>query len=382
MRPLSLLQEVDHEVATLLPQAPRPAQKALAAAVVGSVQAESVVLNRAASAAPGTASAPSTRRRFQRLVANPRLDLVSSQDALMTRVFSGRTGRLDLTLDATTTGASRHDPGTTTLLLAQPDARRAQPLLWRSWASHQPEQDWQPVIRAFLDRVDAARPAATQPVLMTDRGLSGGPLARAAVTRGWHLLLRVQRTTRLQQPDGTVLEIGDLVPAPGTSALLTGVRLFAPRARRRGRWERDWADALVLNVVAIWRVGDPEPWLLVTDLPAQRRRCTEYRRRTWQEECHRDGKRLGLEWQHSRVRQPERVERVLLILALAMLWLLALGQRVVRYGWRRQLDDASRVTLSRFQLGVRWLRRLRVNGLPLPCHLRFLPVHAAPIKLS
>jgi hypothetical protein len=234
MRPLAVLHETDHDLTELFPQLPRPEQTALAAAVVGTVQAESVVLNRAASAVPGPASVPSRMRRFQRLLAHPRLELISRQDALMARVLSGRTGQLDLTLDATTTGASRHDPGTTTLLLAQPDARRAQPLVWRSWASHQPDQAWAPVIRDFLERVDVARPAATQPVLMTDRGLSGGPLARAALARGWHILLRVQRATRLQQPDGTVLEIGDLTPEPGTRALLSGVRLFAPRARRRG----------------------------------------------------------------------------------------------------------------------------------------------------
>lgn len=48
-------------------------------------------------------------------------------------------------------------------------------------------------------------------------------------------------------------------------------------------------------------------------------RCAEYHRRTCEEERFRDLKRVGWQWQQSRVQAPERVQRLLLLLALARL---------------------------------------------------------------
>jgi hypothetical protein len=72
-------------------------------------------------------------------------------------------------------------------------------------------------------------------------------------------------------------------------------------------------------------------------------------------------KSFGWQWQRSRVRQPERVERLLLVLALATLWLAALAQRVLKRGWRPLLEERSRRCYSTFHLGLRWLTRLLTN---------------------
>ena len=375
-----LLHDMDHALRQLLPQFSRPLQKSLAAALTGTVLAESAVLSQAASAMPGRATNRSHERRLQRLVANPHLASPSAQAALIRSVLGARRGRLNLLLDATTTGASARDAGTHTLVLSLGLHGRAQPLAWQSWTADQPGQKWVRATDRLLAAVAAQQPPATDPVVMADRGLSGRSLAEAVRSHAWHFLLRVIRTTRIQMADGTVQTLATLAPEPGTSCLLEGVRIWAPR-RKRGRvWHTDWEQGVVVNVVAVWRHGDPEPWFLVTDLPAQRRRGTEYRERTWEEEGFRDTKSLGLRWEHSRVRDPQRVERLLLLIAFALLWLMGLGQRVVRCGWRRQLDDRRRRTLSYFQLGRRWLRRQRVNDQRLPCCLSYWAESAAPVR--
>jgi hypothetical protein len=366
----------------LLPMLGRPIHKALAHLVCGAVQAESVRLSRASAATPGTAKDRSKQRRAQRLLANARFDVATCRPALIRRILAHRVGRLDLLLDATTTGASAHDPGTTTLLLAVGEQGRALPLTWKTWAADARGQDWAGTIPDLCAQVEAARPAATQVVLMADRGLSNAALAQQATALGWHYLLRVTRTTRVQLPDEQVVELGELVPEPGTCRLLTGARVGAPRHKRGAEWISEWDRALVTNVVAVWRRGDAEPWLLITDLPAERRRCGEYRRRTWEEELLRDCKSLGLEWDKSRVRDPERVERLLVVLTLALLWLLGLGQRVIRRGWRHEVDDRSRRTLSRVQLGLRWLKRQLVLGRRAPCYLHCWTLSYAPVNLS
>lgn len=396
-----VLQAVDQEVSAMLPALARPEQKAVAGLVVGVVSAEQARLSRASAAIPGPAQDRSKLRRSQRLLANPRLDVARAQRRLVRRVLAQCRGRLDLLLDATTTSATAHDGGTVTLCFAVAWHGRAIPVLWRTWSARTPGQDWQGALQEMTqtlhDLLAQEAPGGAPPpevVLLADRGLSGSALARLAQERGWHYLLRVIRTTQVatattrgaaaptdRQP------IGALVPTPGApSVCLSGVHLYPPRRKRRrgaGGWQTCWEAALTAQVVAVWRAQDEEAWLLVTDLPATTARCTEYRRRTWEEELFRDLKGLGWHWRQSRVRRPERVERLLLVLALATLWMLGLGQRVLRHGQRVLLEERARRCYSVFQLGLRWLRRCLTNDQPVQVTFTLLPLAFAPCpKLS
>jgi hypothetical protein len=377
------------------PELPRPEQKALAALVCGVVCAEQAQVSRASAGMPGVAHDRSKLRRVQRLLANPRFDLARGQRRLLARVLGRRRGRLDVLVDATTTSASAHQAGTVTLCLALAWQGRAIPLLWRSWVADAPGQDWVGALRAMTQTLhevlvavapDQPQQDPPQVVVLADRGLSGSTLARLAREHGWHYLLRVTRHTQVRTADGCVQEVRAWVSRPGTRACLSQVQLYAPRRKVRpgaGGWARVWEEALTAQVVAVWRARDQEAWLLVTDLPASLARCAEYRRRTWEEELFRDLKGLGWHWEQSRLRRPERVERLLLVLALATLWMLGLGQRVLRRGRRRQLEDRRRRCYSLFQLGLRWLRRCLANDQRVLVTFRLLPVSLAPCpKLS
>lgn len=395
-----LLQAVAQEVRALLDDLPRPEQKALAGLVCGVVCEERAHLSRASAGMPGAAQDRAKLRRCQRLLANPRFDVARAQRRLLRRVLATRRGRLDLLVDATTTSASAHQAGTVTLCFALAWHGRAIPLLWRSWVAAAPGQDWRGALRAMSqtlqELVAEVAPAGTPQavVVLADRGLSGSTLARLAQERGWHYLLRVTRRTRVRTPDGAVRELGALVPTVGARACLRQVclrqvQVYAPRRKvgsGAGGWASVWEEALTTQVVAVWRAQDQEAWLLVTDLPASVARCAEYRRRTWEEELFRDLKGLGWHWEQSRLRRPERVERVerlLLALALATLWMLGLGQRVLRRGARHLVEDRARRCYSVFQLGLRWLRRCLTNDQRVQVTFQLLPIVLAPCpKLS
>jgi hypothetical protein len=197
-------------------------------------------------------------------------DVPRAQRRLLTRVLQGRRGRLALLLAATPTGATAHQAGTVTLVLALGWQGRALPLVWRSWRADEPGQDGSGAIQEMLASVQALLPAAVPVVLLADRGLSGAPLAQAAPARGWHDLLRVQSQTRICHGAGTVQSLAELVPTPGTQGLLRDVHLW-----KKGPFLLSWATTPRANVVAVWRAVDREPWLLVTDLPATLRRCTD-----------------------------------------------------------------------------------------------------------
>ena len=406
-----MIHDCEQQVGALLPDLPRPEQKALALLVDGVVVSGQATVRAAGAAAPGAAQDLSKQRRAQRLLANPRLEVNRAQRRLVARVLGRCQGRVDLLLDATTTGATATQGGTVTLCFALAWRRRAIPLVWRTWTAEESGQDWASALAEMAQVIRAALPPETQVVVLADRGLSGEPFARLWQELGWHFLLRVTRRTRVRQADGVVVEIGALAPTPGSQCCLSGVTLYAPRVKCRagagktGGWERLWDAGLSLQVVAVWYAADgapadgapaggapaggaatpPDPakaWLLVTDLPATLARCREYRRRTWEEELFRDLKGMGWQWQASRVRQPERVARLILVLALATLWMLALAQRVIRRGWRPLVEARSRRTCSIFQVGLRYLRRCLATGTPIPVHWALFPIHHPALKLS
>ena len=60
--------------------------------------------------------------------------------------------------------------------------------------------------------------------------------------------------------------------------------------------------------------------------------------------------------------------RLLLVLAIAYLWLVSVGRWVVKRGYRRLIDDGSSQQwhFSLFQLGVGWKERLASYTRALP----------------
>jgi hypothetical protein len=83
-----------------------------------------------------------------------------------------------------------------------------------------------------------------------------------------------------------------------------------------------------------------------------------------------DDKSSGFDWDHSRVREPAHMERLLLVLQLAVGFVLAQGTFVLQHGFRSRLERADRRTLSVFSLGLRWFAYARAHFLHLSPHLR------------
>ena len=157
------LQECCQAVDELLPAVLVPERKALGALVCGVVHAESAQLSRASAATPGEAQDRSKQRRAQRLMANERLDIGRAQRRLLARVLRGRRGRVDLLLDATTNGATAHQAGTVTLVLALRWHGRAVPLVWQSWAADEPGQHWDRAIPRLAPRWPSICPRPSRP---------------------------------------------------------------------------------------------------------------------------------------------------------------------------------------------------------------------------
>jgi hypothetical protein len=332
-------------------------QRALALFSLGVASAKHCGLARVAAVVPGSATVPSLTRRFERLLANERLDVRAARAAVGAAVLEqGRGQTLWLTLDETHQGHTATGARLGMLALRLVYRERAIPLAWACYRPGAAEASFAVLIGRLIAEVAALVPPDTQVVLMTDRGLSWPSLLDQCRRVGWSFLCRVQGSTRLQTADGVCGPIRDRAPRPGT------------RWQGRGRAFLK-AGGRAVNVVAVWRRGDDESWLLVTDLDPAWVRCSQYRHRMDEELSFRDDKSAGFAWDASRVRDPAHMDRLLLVLQLAACFVLAQGVFVLHHGFRSVLERPDRPSLSLFALGLRWLDRARSHFVPLNSRL-------------
>lgn len=142
-------------------------------------------------------------------------------------------------------------------------------------------------------------------------------------------------------------------------------------------------NPLSCTLVAIWEAGYDEPWLLMTDLAPVRCQGSFYGLRSWIEQGFRSMKSGAYRCERLRVVDPERAERIWLVLAVSMLWTHAVGSQVQRAqepcGLSAVLAGGIRRVLGVHREG--WIAllvsALRGDRLPLPALLVVDPRPAA-----
>ena len=339
MSALSIVSHWRHTVATLAPQLHKHQTRALAdlsfaVALAGDCRAGPV-----ASYVPTTATPASSRRRFERFVANRRFPGVEAQCELAHNLLLHWGGcTILLLLDET---PKANDLRALCVRLAY--RKRALPLAWVCYSPDELPEPMPELIRTVLDRVRSCLPGGCEVVLLADRGLAWPLLVDFCRENGWHYVLRLQSSTRVRLPDGSEQAVRDLAPRIGSRWL--GCAEAFKKAGWRGA-----------SVVATWQRGMKEPWLLLTDRRASLRHCRAYGKRMWVEESFRDDKSSGFGWGSSRVNDPEHAGRLLAVLAVAMVLAASVGSEAVKSGRRRNLDGRGAGRLSVTQVGLRWLR--------------------------
>lgn len=313
--------------------------KALADCSYAAVRAGHCQAGHLACHVPTDALPASSRRRFERLLANPRLRPRWTQRMLAHALLEHWAGcTVLLMLDET---PKANDLRALSIRVGYD--HRALPLASICYRPHALPRPMPQLVRSLLRQVKSCLPAAAQVVLLADRGLCWPLLVDWCHEQGWHYVLRMQSQTKVRSADGQERSARELAPRVGRRWL--GEAEVFKKAGWRGA-----------NVVASWERGMKEPWLLLTDQRASLRHCRTYGKRMWQEESFRDDKSSGFHWQRSQVNDPIHAARLLLVLALALVLATSLGSVVLKMGRRHELDPHKRRRLSVVQLGLRWLR--------------------------
>ena len=121
------------------------------------------------------------------------------------------------------------------------------------------------------------------------------------------------------------------------------------------------------TICLLWEDGQREAWCLFTNLTRNIGRY--YALRWWQEESFRDLKSAGWHWPDSHLTYPTRMERLILVMAIAYAVVLSSGVLVWCQPPPLRAETATPDELPRlslFHLGLRWLKRVLTDVSPLP----------------
>ena len=130
-------------------------------------------------------------------------------------------------------------------------------------------------------------------------------------------------------------------------------------------------DLFHTSLLAYWKSGQPEPWLLTTNLSQAHMALAAYRLRMWIEEMFGDWKGHGLDVEKTRLCHAARLSRLTFAVALWYLWHVAEGSRAIKNGQRHLVDRRERRDLSIFRIGLYMLDRC--FALRAACTVRLIP---------
>jgi hypothetical protein len=201
----------------------------------------------------------------------------------------------------------------TVLAIAPVYRRCAIPLLWTVLPGNTPEA-WQPHWERMIGALAREIGGDRFVLVLTDRGLYSPKMFRAIVGAGWHPLMRI-RAQGYYRPSGQSawMPLANVTPPLNQQEAWYGDAFKNSEGR------------LACTLVAWQTEGHAEPWLLLTDLPAERVQACWYGLRGWIEPCFKHLKSAGWDCERTRMTGAERVSRHWLALAVAMLWTVSAG---------------------------------------------------------
>jgi hypothetical protein len=290
--------------------------KTLSELVAGALKVSRVSLAQIGRHLLGSPAAKHRIKRTWRFVANERVEAIDAMRGVVRRLLKRHKKKpLLVALDWTDIR------GFCTLMAAAVMKGRAVPLVWatyRKWELHRSQNNLE---EGLLYVLRSMIPETVKVVLLADRGFGRTELARLCQERlHFHYVIRVSPDVYVRGSEYR----GKLLDLP--------VRRGVCRVLRDVEYRKE--EPVRQNVVVRWKYGLPpdrdECWFLMTDLDRSPRGLSElYGQRMTVEEFFRDGKnkRNGWSLRDTLITRPDRIDRLLLILALAYILLVGLGLR-------------------------------------------------------
>lgn len=341
------------ELKRRLPAASKPQVQNLALLTQALVFSPDCHLSNLALELPIEGQRESLIQRLDRFLDNSRLSRRVHYLPLVGQMLKGWPDReVNLVLDRTDLGQKR-----SILLLALAFKHRAIPLTWRvlpfGGTGAEIQQHLLQEIQPFL-----AKAAPKRVMLLGDTEFRAVELQRYCRRQKWGWQVGVKSDTLYHTGDGQWQALATIPIQPGQRRYLhhltlTQTAAFSP-----------------VHLLVDWSYHTDSPRYLVCHRPTTRQTWRWGRKRFWIETLFRDWKSYGFDLEASHLDDNQRLDRLLIGMAVATLWLLHLGHWVNTSGRRTWLEANHRHDYSLFRLGRDYARRSQLCGWHLPICLQ------------
>ena len=331
--------------------------RTLAHLVSGIVGSRRCSLGAIASKSPDTNQRESRIKRFTRWLQNERIEQKTYFLPYVQAFLSGLpSGCLVLVMDATPAGR-----GCLALVISVLYKKRALPLAWtvaRGKKGHFPEQAHAHLLQEVARLV--AEYAPNRPVVfLGDAEFDSVALLEKVRALGWQFVCRTGPNL-IASEEGQEFRLAWLNVEPGDYIELPQVQ-----------FTRQSFGPVLLALV--WEPHYKEPLYLVSNLDLLEEALFWYKKRFQIETLFSDQKSRGFYLAHSHLRDPVRLQRLLMAVCLAYIWMVCLGAAVLRRGWLSKIHRKSRCDLSLFQVGLLWIEHCLNEGWAVPVFFELLP---------
>lgn len=308
-----LADEVERGLTVALPGLRKTVVSKLSLAVGAMIEGQTPNTVELANLLPlNTARQDMREQWLRRLLKNPLLLATAvmapfAREALVKAARNGQT--VLLSMDQTDLGDRM-----AVLMVALRVGDRALPLAWL--AEEGPANIGFAGQQQLLEQVLAWLPTGAKVLLSADRFYPSADLFGWLHAHGWGYRLRLKGNLLADPGHGDETTTGELARG-AVERYLSGVRLFA--------------QGVMTHVGILHEAGHPEPWIIAMDCTPTRAAVLDYAARWAIEPLFSDFKGRGFELEDSQLWHADRLERLVLVMALAMHWCVRVGQDDARH---------------------------------------------------
>ena len=339
--------------------------KALVWMIIGLIHSGKISLSEWECYIPSRATkAQSFERRWQRFVSNQRIRVRSLYVPLVLGAIKNwHSQRLYLALD-TTMLWNRF----CIIHISIVCGGRAVPFLWKV-LEHKSSTVAFAEYKLMLRLATKLLSGYSDIMLLADRGFANHELVNWLQDSKWHYCLRLPCDVILHGVRKHPIELKYLCPPKSEAFLCHDVGLWLDGEYR--------CNAVLANVR-----GVKEPWAVITDENPSLQTLWQYGLRFRVEELFLDSKSGVFQLEDSKIRHAKALERLYLIVALALLFATCHGLTLQLKGLRTQVDPHWKRGLSYLKIGLRWLRGVLHKGRNLFFPTTLLPQDIQPCFAS
>ena len=340
----------------LLPQMQPDNRTTLVYLIVGLILGRNVQLAKIAEQVNYAYKESSLEDRYRRFVANDNVMVKVVFSIFIKLMLKGLEAEQALVLSIDT---SKSGGNCITLMISLGYKNRAMPLCWvtfRGRKGHSPEA----IQLALLKSVRQLIPVERAVILLGDGEFDGCQIVTwLNEQENWHYVCRTAKDTLIEHQQQWVA-LQNIALNDRREAFFTQVRFT--QANQVGP----------VNIMAVWVSKDQAYWFFVTNMATLKEARYWYRQRFKIETLFSDIKGRGFRMNKCRLKNPARVDRLLMAVAIAYIFVVFWGIDAIASGAFKQMVRTDRFDHSLFTLGFKYIHRLLKKCLPIP-PLTFFP---------